>query len=307
MTYSKPPMTYEEQADILIGRGLIADRDTLISRLRAVNYYRLSGYLHTYRLIGPDGKRQDEYRAGTALDEVWNRYCFDRQLRLAILDGIERIEVAMKTQLTYVHSHGYGPFGYLNPGSLPRLSPQAHSAFVQRVVEETGRSREDFVGHFFEKYGDSHRFLPLWMAVEIMSFGSVLTIFHGMAEKDLKGIARGYGLNLPLLDSWVTALNGVRNLCAHHARVWNRELGSKPKIPYAKEYPSWHFPVPTPPERIFSILTIEKYFLDRIAPQSRWSGRLKDLLASNPDIPTRFMGFPDNWQDHGVWASAPCR
>ncbi len=44
MQYSKPPLTFPEQADLLLSRGLTGDKDVIISRLRAVSYYRLSGY-----------------------------------------------------------------------------------------------------------------------------------------------------------------------------------------------------------------------------------------------------------------------
>jgi abortive infection bacteriophage resistance protein len=301
MIYSKQALSYAEQADLLLSRGLIADRSLLIERLKAVNYYRLSGYLHTFRKIDTDGQRIDLYLPGTNLTTVWRRYVFDRQLRLLVLDGIERVEIAMKTRLTHDFCRKYGAFGYLEPQNLPRLAPVHHADFLRRVEEETSRSREDFVGHFLSKYGDSHEYLPLWMAVEVMSYGSVLTLFHGMAESELKHVARGFGLKLPLLDSWITTLNYIRNICAHHGRLWNRELGVKPKIPYSNIYPEWHNPVPTPADRIFSVLTILHFFIAKIAPQSKWPERLRELLAEFPDMPLEFMGFPEEWNRHTIW------
>lgn len=285
----------------MLARGLIADRNLLIDRLKSVNYYRLSGYLHTFRQTDAEGQRLDSYYPETHFSAVWRRYTFDRQLRLLTLDGIERIEIALKTRITHDHSMKYGPFGYLEATSLPRLSAQRHQDFLQRVQEETDRSREDFVSHFFDKYGDRHTHLPLWMAVEVMSYGSILTLFHGMAEKDLKVVAAGFGLNLPLLDSWITTLNSIRNICAHHGRLWNRELGVKPKIPFVSRFPEWHSPVPTEAHRIFCVLTIIKYFHGYVAPQSTWPDRLKRLLEEYAEIPLRFMGFPVDWQDHAIW------
>jgi len=297
MIYSKPALSYDEQADLLISRGLIADRQILIERLRSVNYYRLSGYLHTFRIIDSEGNRLDTYLPGTDFNLVWRRYVFDRQLKLLILDGIERIEIAIKTRITHDFCKKYGAFGYLEHKNLPRLKAKQHEEFLERIQEETSRSREDFVTHFFDKYGDQHKFLPLWMAVEIMSYGTVLTLFHGMAESQLKPIARGFGLKLPLLDSWITTLNYIRNICAHHGRLWNKELGVKPKIPLKEFYPDWHIPVNTPANRIFSVLTILHYFLRYIAPQSRWPARLKALLAEFPEIPL------DLWDSHRIGSS----
>ena len=65
------------QADKLLSRGLAADREELIYRLKDISYYRLSGYLHPFRQTG-----SDEGREGTHLRVVWDRYCFDRRLRV---------------------------------------------------------------------------------------------------------------------------------------------------------------------------------------------------------------------------------
>jgi len=301
MQYLKPALTYSQQADLLTSRGLIADRQLLVKRLSSVNYYRLSGYLHTFRRMAPNGQRLDVYYPGTSLDTVWRRYIFDRQLRLLVLDGIERVETALKTRLTYSFCQTYGPFGYLDSRNLPKLGREQHEGFIKRVKDETYRSREDFVVHFGNKYGNCHDNLPLWMAVEIMSLGSVLTLFHGMAEKELKPVATEFGVNLPLLDSWITTLNYIRNICAHHGRLWNRELSIRPKIPTVDKFPDWHIPVNTPANRIFSVLTVLRYLLTNVAPQSKWQDRLEKLLFDYSDIPLKFMGFPNDWRSHAVW------
>ena len=79
MKYTKPPLTFEQQADLLISRGLIADKSTLITRLKSVSYYRMSGYLYPFR------NPNDTFKPGTTLDRIWQRYTFDRQLRLSVL------------------------------------------------------------------------------------------------------------------------------------------------------------------------------------------------------------------------------
>ena len=302
MEYTKPPLTYQEQAELLITRGLIADKTILIQRLQSVNYYRLSGYLYPFRMKDQSGCQLDQYLPDTTLEKVWRRYTFDRQLRLLVLDGIERIEVALKTKITQNFSLKYGPFGYLYKNNLPRMSDDKHKNLIKSIRQETDRSKkEDFVEHFKNKYGDQHHDLPLWMAVEIMSFGTFLSFYNGIASHERKAAAQEFDLVLPLLDSWILTLNVIRNICAHHGRLWNRELGVKPKIPRQDKYPNWHIPVATPPDRLFSVLTIIKYLLHYIAPQSAWPKRLANLLSEYTDIPLNFMGFPENWRTHALW------
>ncbi|MGH8020842.1 MAG: Abi family protein, partial [Opitutaceae bacterium] len=116
MKYAKVPLSFEDQADLLLQRGLVADRDKLLARLRAVNYYRLSGYLFPFRQ--PD----ETFRAGTTLDLVWRRCVFDRRLRLLLLDAVERIEVAVRTRAAHCFVTKHGCFGHLDACHLPKLS-----------------------------------------------------------------------------------------------------------------------------------------------------------------------------------------
>lgn len=79
MKYTKPPLSFEQQADLLLARGIVGDRGTIISRLKEVNYYRLSAYWHPFRQTD-----SDDIIPGTTFESVWRRYAFDRQLRLLV-------------------------------------------------------------------------------------------------------------------------------------------------------------------------------------------------------------------------------
>ncbi len=295
MKYTKPALTFDAQADLLLQRGLSANRETLIARLRAVNYYRLSGYLYPFR--NPD----NTFREGTTLEMIWRRYTFDRRLRLLALDAIERVEVSLRTSLIYHHVHAHGPFGYTVPANLPKLDGSRYGEFLDRIYAETRRSREVFVKHFQSKYGEQHGYLPLWIAAEIMPFGAMLTLFSGVEPATKRIVAREYAVPDVVFHSWIGALNVVRNICAHHGRLWNRELGFKPMIPHARKHPDWHTPVAVSGNRVFAVLTILKYLLAIIAPQSRWPQRVRNLLDEYPDIPRRNMGFPEHWGDCPIW------
>jgi len=295
MEYTKPPLTFERQAQKLIERGLIAPEHELIKRLCAVNYYRFSAYLYPFR------KPDDTYKPGTTLDLVWKHYTFDRQLRVLVMDAIERVEVAVRTQLVYHFSHQHGPFGYANRACFPKLDQDRFSSWLHELDTESSRSRETFIEHFKNKYGDMHERLPLWMLAEIMSFGKMLTFFNGVDDDLRRTIARRYGIEDRLLQSWLGALNVVRNICAHHGRLWNRELGYKILIPRRQKYPQWHEPVEIGNDRMFAVLTVLRFLLRHVAPTSHWAERLKELFRKYPDIPIRWMGFHDHWEKSPLW------
>jgi abortive infection bacteriophage resistance protein len=216
-----------------------------------------------------------------------------------VIDGIERVEVSVKTQLVYEFSHLYGPFGHLNKNHLSKIPPHKHAKFIYTIKKETDRSNEIFVKHFFAKYGDKHQYLPLWMTAELMSFGTMLTFFRAVSPAVKRKIAAFYNIPYQLLFKWLIVLNGVRNTCAHHGRLWNKKYSLS--LPSQRKYPDWYRPVQIPQDRIFGILTILKYMLGIIAPQSQWPQRLQDLLLKYPNIPLKPMGCPANWKDSPLW------
>jgi abortive infection bacteriophage resistance protein len=266
-------------------------------RLSVVSYYRLSGYWFPFRLPN------DDFRAGTHFDTIWMHYMFDRRLRLLVMDAIERIEVAVRTQWAYHHSQAHGAFGYANdPSALPGLDTAALEKLQQTWARDKWQNRKErFVAHFETKYGEHHDALPVWMAIEVMSFGTTLTAYKGSSHGVKQRVASTFDMPAEVFESWLLALNTVRNICAHHSRLWNRDLGVKPKMPRPREYPDWSSPVLIGNSRVFCILSICHYCLGKVAPHSEWRARLIALFASFPDVPLRSLGIPDNWTESPIW------
>lgn len=293
MEYSKPALTYEQQADQLIRRGMECDRDELICRLRSVSYYRLSGYWFPFR--DPDSS----FKEGTTLTKVWRRYAFDRRLRLLVLDAIERVEICVRSELVYRLAHEQGPFGYLDAANLPGLDAAEYARFIKRLTEDYGGSHERFIKHFRQAYADTNKLPPYWMITELMAFGTLLRLYRGAPQGTKREIAERFNVNAKVMESWLMTLNIIRNICAHHGRLWNRELGFKPMIPRKDD--RWHSPVGVEGNRIFGVLTILKCMLEDVAPQSGWTERLMELLDDYADLPRESMGFPDGWEECPIW------
>lgn len=303
MKFDKPPLSFEEQAEHLLKRGMQGDRSLMIERLRTVSYYRLSGYWYTFRHDNPADRRAplSEFKPGTTFEAVWERYVFDRRLRLLVMDAVERIEVSVRSLLATHHALRHGPFAYAEePTALPLLSANMKAEFVRKYLAEQKRSKDTFAKHFKDKHGDSHDFLPIWMAAEIMSFGALHTLHQGCHQGIRKQIALPFGVHDTVFESWLLMFTTVRNICAHHGRLWNREIGTKPKIP--DKLREWQAPIPISGNRVFAVLTICKWCLDRVAPQSRWPDRLSSLLNSAPSIPLVSMGFPARWETSSIWS-----
>ncbi|WP_198148832.1 Abi family protein [Luteibacter yeojuensis] len=294
MPYTKGWKSYADQVDQLEARGLeIGDRESAIRYMKRIGYYRISGYWFPLRkrtgpvvLLNDAGQRPqrirevriplDEFLDGARLADAIELYVFDKKLRMLTLDALERIEIALRVDI----SHTLGAidaFAYLRPACLhPDFSESIdqtrgvtrHHEWLGRHARLVGRSREDFVRHNKEKYG-----LPLaiWVACEVWDFGTLSTLFGGMRESEQDAISQLYGVkNGRIFATWLRSLNYLRNICAHHSRLWNRNIIDQPKLPPLGEVPGLdrfrhdaHARA-----RCYLLLLLTKHLMDVINPGS---------------------------------------
>jgi abortive infection bacteriophage resistance protein len=324
--YTKSHLTFDEQLAKLKERGLTCSDDVnAVQLLRMVGYYRLSAYVYPFRLMLPAEQRcvsspvqfrSDHLRPGTTIDHIERLWRFDRDLRLLILDGLETIEIGVRTQVAYVLGARH-PFGHLDARqldkdacakALPRRRGTAFEDWMTRYdkLQHSARS-EDFVRHHEAKYG---RRLPIWVAVELLDFGALVRLFGLLQPKDQSKIARDLGVRGgPLLARWLPALNYLRNLAAHHGRVWNRTLTySVGHFNPAQVDPTLsHAARSQPRDKIYLPLGLVAYLTKHIEPNTTWPARLCDLINGFPVetglAPETDMGFPLAWATLPLWAS----
>lgn len=289
MHYTKQALTFPGQLALLQQRGLnVADPDRALHWLQRVSYYRLSAYFLPF-------KDDENFRPGTEFNDIAGLYIFDRKLRLLILDAIERIEVALRTSVTYEIGHAFGAFGYTNPANFaPNFN---HPKFMDELSIEERRAKETFVSHFHGKYtNEAH--LPVWMATELLSFGTVSMFYKSLKPAIKSRIAAEYGVSDRHLASWLHALSYIRNVCAHHKRLWNRELAIKPQLPTRSL--AWPHALQSN-ERLYCILVILQHMLKVISPHCHWRDRLFALFDEHPNVPSDPMQVPDDWRTRAVW------
>jgi abortive infection bacteriophage resistance protein len=284
MKYTKPATTYKEQINILKTRGLIVDNEArALDVLQNISYYRLSAYYLPFQL------GRDAFKKGTHFDDIVALYEFDRHLRDMLWDAIESIEISVRTQITYHLAHTYGVFGYVNAQNFHKKFK--HAEWMGKLAENINRSHEVFIKHYHEKYTEETN-LPIWMVTEVAPFGQLSQLFHGLQKKDKQAIAHmKYALDQLLLTSWLHTLSYIRNLCAHHARVWNRTVSIKPMIPRNEQ--AWQ---KINNQKIFFVLLIIKKLMSMTEEWQEWQAGFIKLIDSNPAINLNAMGFPDDWK-----------
>lgn len=299
MKYDKVPLEYSAQLDLLAGRGLvIANRVEAEAFLSRVNYYRLSAYCIPFE------RPRHAFQSGTKFEHIQALYELDRRLRQQVMEAIEVVEVATRTTMAYHLSHRYGPFAHSTAATF--RDPKKHADWMTEVLKETGRSRETFVSHFKATY-DEFPQLPIWAAVEIMSFGSLSKLYAELGEGDQTAIAKTFGLHRRVFESWLHTLVYVRNICAHHARLWNRELAIAPKLP--KWDQAWKGLDPAHAKRMSRVLFLLSELIGRLRAKDGtahdWRGGVERVLAAEPGVPgfLAAMGLTVDWTKHSLWTA----
>ncbi len=324
--YTKPWLSIDDQIDQLTARGLEAGEHAhAASALRAIGYYRLTGYLYPFReseTSEVDGRTRvmvlDTYRVGTTLRHAEEIIDFDRQLRMLVMDGIERIEIAARMHVGHVLGRR-SAFAYEDPQcftdafTTPRTDARDPAAskqvqWLQRVNARKSRSDEQFVAHFRDCYDDR---MPIWALTEILELGHLSTLYQGMLQPDAEEVAAAFGVpTKKLMTSWLASLNYVRNVSAHHARLFNRKLQYAPKRPPVGSIPHLdHLSDPGKPKPTFSTynaLAVIAYLLNSIEPACNWAPRMAELLHMFPAshaVTLHSVGVPDGWDDLELWKS----
>jgi abortive infection bacteriophage resistance protein len=300
ISFDKPALSLDEQIDLLVSRGLVVScRETVKRYLQFIGYYRLAGYWFPFQEEESSvstGSKGHIFKSGTTFEEILEHYSFDRKLRVLLIDAIERIEVAFRATLSNAMCLNHGPHWYLDESLFLVDAYFSHEFFLEKVDRHIKENRKlPFIQHYSNKYNHPPH-PPSWMVIEILPIGSISFIYQKLRnEADRKQIARTFGVNPRILSSWIHALAYLRNLCAHHSRVWNKAFTISPEI--VKEHSSFlkHN------NRFYAQAVVINTFLKLISPDSQWSVRLKELLDEHPSIPLRSMGFPDDWHQERFW------
>lgn len=292
--YNKLALTYLEQTTQLQGRGLeISNIKRATHLLESISYYRLSGYW--YPML--KDKSNHKFKSNSTFQNAFELYCFDKKLRILVLSELEKIEVSIRAKMIYVLSHEYGPFWYQD--SKLFKNHIKHSKSLGSLQNEYKRSDEDFIEAFSNKYSDS--LPPSWIMLEITSFGTMSFLYSNLkGGRTKRAIANHFGLNDRTFVSWLHAVVYLRNVCAHHSRLWNRTMSIQPIKPQ-KTLKPWIKRDDISNKKVYFMFSMILFLMQTINPNNMVVKRFKNLLSEYPNIDETAMGFPKNWEDEELW------
>lgn len=304
-SYTKPPLIYVDQLELLKSRGLIVTNDLkALHLLQQLSYYRLSGYWYT---LLEEPKTDHIFKEGSTFEQAFKLYCFDRELRLLFLNQIEKIEVAVRAIVAYECSHSWGPF-WLNEKTNFRQRGKYYST-LEKIQGEVDRSNELFLKEYKQKYKEN--LPPSWITLEVCSFGNLSWIFSLIKfGRTKQNIADRFGLNEKVFQSWLHSFVYVRNICAHHSRLWNKNLAIKPELPL-KTKGDWinNFTIidsrtqekKSIRNKTYFVICMLDYMLQTINPNNSFQEKLEDLFEKYPDVDRYALGYTKDWDSEPMF------
>lgn len=288
--YAKPALAPADLLAHLVARGLaVPDPVAALHALEYVGYYRLLVYMRPFQRMDT-ASGIPTFVPGTTFQDVLNLYEFDRELRLLCLNAVERVEVALRSAIVSQVAVAHGPHFFLEPQHFERLA-----AFVE-FYQTACRDRKYLAVRHYENHYSSPELAPIWAIMETITYGSLSRLFSGLKVAHRKCVARRFGYDEKVLASWFRSLNLLRNMCAHHNRLWNAPMNVDQPMAAKRLQPELGRT-----DLFYARAIVLGELVMVIDPASDWKRRLRALVDRYPGVPLGVMGFPADWSTRAFW------
>ena len=308
ITMNKPAYTIFDQLALLKQRGMtFRDEAQAFNRLKNISYYRLKGYWWDTQ----SDPIQHTFRNGTCFEDVMKRYDFDLQLRQLLFGGIEQIEIAVRSKMIYHLSIAYGGLWYLDPSLFDDKvhiydgkSMTAHCKVLEELQKEFDRSQEDFIKDHKRNYPGQPA--QAWKILEIASMGTLSKLYKNLKKTlpERSVISNEMGINSPhVFSGWLEAIAFIRNVIAHHSRLWSRTMVKRPSLQLNNPAGEWFNNPPRQGQidKPFSTISCMVYLCKHLTRTDDIKQKIINLIDRYPNVPIYKMGFFNNWRNEPLW------
>lgn len=324
--YSKVPKIPIEIIAKLQGQGLEISNVTVAQEfLSKVSYFRFRGYLYPYfdQVLPSNTPRQ--FKPHSTFEKVQEIYCFDESLRKLIFGIFPEIEVALRTILDITISpiaqHG---FWYLENSWFKSTETQKFNELLSKLEKKFKKSPEAYALHYrsqyFNRVSQQYKDLPpFWVISELATLGELKILleildenapgFRGSSSVSIKStildkMSHQFGAtHYRQLTNWIHVLLGLRNICAHHGRLWNRNLMAPKGVESLVSKAFVQVTGRKPTNNVYAAIVVLRIMCKN---QSIHDGLKDGLLALFKKFPESFMnkgtmGIPPDWHDDQIW------
>lgn len=308
--------TIDEQLDLLKSRNMtFNDEENAKKILLNNNYYNI---INGYKDLFLDINNKNNYKIGTTFEEVYSLYDFDRQLRNIFLEYILKIENSMRALIAYYFSQVYGNDNYLkldnfetfNKTNIKPENKQKQVKHIQNLLGNVNKNiannvNNKYIGHYITTYG----FIPLWVLVNILSFGDICNFYKLMKQKERIQVSKSFNIAEFDLTSFLNILSKTRNLCAHGERLYNYEFPAFTSINDTRYHSTLNLPQKNQRYTIgkndlYAVVIVLKLLLNEEDYKKFHSKLFSRIMSIQSKLKTitltdvlNAMNFPNNWHD----------
>lgn len=324
---------------MVIGKGAQGSRVMRI--LEQENYYNIiNGYKELFLDKKATEESEEQYKNGTTFDEVYALYCFDREIRSIYLKYLLKLENSLKTVIAHEFSARYGHDNYLkldnfqstattDIGELTRIAKKNNLSLSNDIVRVQQISAEENVGAVIKLIGDiqqeiarqmnkhhqvvthymtHHGYIPLWVLVNVLTFGKITNFYLNMKPADRVVIAKKFAVPDRELHKYMNMLSMARNKCAHDERFFDMKFRTGIHTKSIKNFnalnitksPNGSYPSGT--NDVFAVAIIFGLLLGKTdlrefvsAMKSTFTRLDKQLHTISIDDVMGIMGFNSSW------------
>lgn len=310
--------TIDEQIEILKNRGLIfIDENNAKKILISNNYYNvINGYKDLFITNGT----KDNFINGTTFEEIYSLYIFDKKIKDIFLEYILKVENNLRSYIAYYFSMYHGNDNYLKLDSFETLNNVSNVSIetkknkirniqdligtIHKEISKTINTKE-YINHYLVDYG----FIPMWVLVNILSFGTLSKFLELMKQNERIQISQHFNILENELIQNTKLLAYFRNLCAHDDRIYNVKVPKYLYIPDNKYHNLLNLTKLQSmymygKNDLFALLITLKIMLSENEFNTLYNkinGRIislsKNLNIVSINEVLKIMNFPTNWQD----------
>lgn len=279
--YTKPHATGLQRVAHLRARGLhIPKPNVAAKKIDSIGYERLRIYFLSRRDLTQPNR---PFLPGTSYRDILRIYEFDEKLRAICFDAIGTYELMLRNAMSEALSRRYGghPYDIINAFKDAKAHADAYKTFLDVYC----KSKDHRAKHYRAKYNPP-LLPPIWTLKEFLTFGATGHLFKYLDGTIRSEVAKGFGVNSdPVFSSWQDALVDVRNICAHHDRLFNRSFQKQPQKLKSANVPS------VIPKKLKAILQCLDYCLSNKGIKPSTTDKVAKLLARYPEVIPGEVGY----------------
>lgn len=271
---AKRATTIQEQIKLLKNRGMsIPNEKKAAEVLLDIGFYRLGFYAFPFEKSFPNlNNRTHEYKPDTSFSDVLDLYYFDYDLRKILTYYLNRIEVNLRTFITYTVSNYYkeSPTWFVDSAVMKSNYISEFEGKVYKTIREN-----PVIKRHHNRYIND-RFAPAWKTIEFMTLGNLCSLFNNLKDDNLKrSIANHYQCGLGVFINYMETIRVIRNSCAHGSCIYNISLAkavrSSKQVPITADIR----------HNIRGIISVVRYILGMVSAnrQSDMDKEIQNLLS----------------------------